>query len=81
VDFAGLAGIYRNQVMRRLAKEERLLAAVAAHFLLVLDVVAADAEDAPNGEQVLGVLDRKGRDVPQRDYVCHSMLSWKEAEF
>jgi hypothetical protein len=43
----------RNQRELGLDEEKRGLAAIAAHFLLVLDVVAPDAEDASHRVEVL----------------------------
>ena len=57
-------------------EEKGLLTAIAAHFLLVFDVITADAEDAPHRKQVFGVFYRKRWDIPQRNDVCHSSLSW-----
>jgi len=42
----------RHERVRALDEEKRLLAPVAAHFLLVLGIVAADAENPPYGKGI-----------------------------
>jgi hypothetical protein len=61
-----------DQRVRRLEEEERRLAPVAAHFLLVLYVVAADAENAPHRKPLLRVLDRERRNFPNRNHMRHA---------
>src|SRR3990172_3161717 len=68
----------RKKRVRRLDEEKRSLAAVTAHFLLMFDVIAADAENPAHREQVLRVDHRERRDIPRRNDVCHSILSWKK---
>src|SRR5882762_4428354 len=60
-----------DQIVRRLGEEERLLAPVAAHLLLVLHIVAADTEDAAHREARVRSRDGKRGDVPAADYVLH----------
>src|SRR5438552_19201905 len=60
-----------HQIVSRLGKEERLFAAVAAHLLLVLHIVAAHAEDAAHGKAGVRAYDRKRGDVPAADDVFH----------
>src|SRR5207302_4264694 len=47
-----------DEIMGRFGEKERLLAAVPAHLLLVLYIVAADAEDAAHGKAGIGADDR-----------------------
>src|SRR5687767_15654696 len=63
----------RHQSEFALQEEERLLAAVAAHLLLMLGVVASHAENAPHGEAVGGVSDRQRRSGPKRNYMSHEV--------
>src|SRR6185503_17234145 len=65
VHFAA-AGLERELALQ---EEERRLAAVAAHLLLVLGVVAADAEDAAHGKLLIGAGDGKRRRGPQGNSV------------
>src|SRR6266568_4388613 len=60
-----------DQIMSRFGEEERLLAAVAPHFLLVLDVIAPDAENAAHREARVRSHDGKRGDVPAADYELH----------
>src|SRR5262245_32637358 len=60
-----------DERMRGLQEKERLLPAVAPHFLLVLDVIAAHAEDAPHREARVRPDDRQRRKIPRRDRVFH----------
>src|SRR5438309_6669985 len=60
-----------HQIVGRLGEEERLLSAVAAHLLLVLHIVAADAEDAAHGKARVRSHDRKRGDIPTADYILH----------
>jgi hypothetical protein len=65
----------RDQRVRRLEEEEGGLAPVSAHLLLVLHVVAADAEYAPHREPVLRILDGERRDFPNWNCVRHALRS------
>ena len=58
-----------------------VLAAVAAHLLLVLHVVAADAEDAADRELVGGALDLERGRGPQGKGVGHVVLSRERVGF
>src|SRR5260221_9496583 len=60
-----------DQIVSRFGEEERLLAAVPAHLLLVLHVVAADTEDAAHGKARVRSRDGKRGDVPAADDVLH----------
>src|SRR6266849_9678222 len=60
-----------DQIMSRFGEEERLLAAVPAHLLLVLHIVAADAEDAAHGKAGIRARDGKRGDVPAADDIFH----------
>jgi hypothetical protein len=60
--------------MRALDEEERLLAAVAAHFLLVLGVVTPDAEDAADRKALARPVDRQRRRGPKGNRVTHEIL-------
>src|SRR5439155_4805498 len=60
-----------DQIVRRLGEEERLLAPVAAHLLLVLHIVAADTEDAAHGKACVRSHDGKRWDIPAADHILH----------
>src|SRR5258708_9902040 len=57
-----------------LQEEERRLAAIAAHLLLVLGVVAPDAKDAPHGKLLGAARDRQRGRRPQGNCVSHGVL-------
>jgi hypothetical protein len=67
---AHLAAVGHERVCA-LDEEKRLLAAVAAHLLLMLGIVASDAEDAPHRKRVRGARDRQHRRAPQRNCMTH----------
>src|SRR5437773_5371227 len=60
-----------DQIVSRFAEEERLLAAVASHLLLVLHIVAADTEDTSHGKTCVRSHDGKRRDIPTADHILH----------
>src|SRR5216117_1279551 len=60
-----------DQIVSRFGEEERLLAAVASHLLLVLHIVAADTEDPSHGKARVRSHDGKRRDIPTADHILH----------
>src|SRR6266705_4488798 len=60
-----------DQIVSRFSEEERLLAAVASHLLLVLHIVAADTEDTSHGKACVRSRDGKRRNIPTADHILH----------
>src|SRR5204863_1651783 len=69
----------RYQRMRGLDEEERLLAPVAPHFLLMLDIVAPDAKDAAHRKGIVRADDGQRRRGPDWNHVGHAVLFRKLA--
>src|SRR6185436_4378826 len=67
----------RDERMGGLDEEKRLLAPVATHFLLVLDVVSPDAKDAAHRKRIGRADDRQRRRGPDWNHVGHAFLSRK----
>src|SRR5436190_925553 len=65
--------------MRGLDEEERLLAPVAPHFLLMLDIVAPDAKDAAHRKGIVRAEDGQRRRGPDWNHVGHAVLFRKLA--
>src|SRR6185295_2297619 len=73
-----LVGGHGHERELGLQEEERRFAAVAAHFLLMLGIVAADAENAPHGKGVGAARNRQRRRGPKGDCVSHAVLDKRE---
>src|SRR5438067_2055434 len=67
-------GAARDECELALQEEERCLAAIAAHLLLMLGVVAPDAENAPYRELLGAARDRQRGRRPQGNCVSHGVL-------
>jgi hypothetical protein len=57
-------------------KKNGVVLGVAAHFLGVLVVVAADAIDAMDGKELIAALDRESGLLDRLEHISHARTPW-----